>query len=114
MSTLPFGYRIEPRQVGNNHGFAWVREDGREGVAYATRERAEQSARDYESASASVLIEWIREAAPLLQAAACIAADARRLDEVPGIRAVVEKCPVDFMPNDEDDSRRALRSSDRS
>lgn len=44
------------------------------------------------------MVGWIKQAAPLLQHAACIAVDAYRVDEVEGIRAVVELCPVEFTP----------------
>lgn len=47
------------------------------------------------------LERWIRDAAPLLEKAACIVIDEsiERLDEIAGVRAVLEMCPIDFTDN---------------
>jgi hypothetical protein len=44
------------------------------------------------------LREWILEAAPILSAAACIVCQESvdRLDEIAGVRGVLELCPVDY------------------
>lgn len=42
------------------------------------------------------LERWIRVAAPMLRDAACIAIRAGKLDEIAGVRAVLELCPVEF------------------
>jgi len=45
------------------------------------------------------LTQWVRDAAPLLNKAACIVAEdsITRLGEILGVRAVIESCPVDFI-----------------
>lgn len=44
------------------------------------------------------LTEWITQAAPMLSTAACIIIQEAidRLDEIAGVRALLESCPIDY------------------